>query len=189
MQIPQKKKFLNNSAFRGGALYFDLFSIFSLYQTAIVHFQGNHLTEFDGAIYAVDVPRLGLFFSCQQSPFRRECFFHMLSKEQSPHLTTPLVFVSNSAGIRGSIFYGGLWISVSSDISNTSQTFWICVSYNNGTFEDFIHHGYCPLGYCTKDGRNINLNNPDMGCCVGSAKKDLVLSWAAPNANSVVALT
>ena len=101
--------FHNNTALRGGAQYFDLYSNFSVYQTAQVHFQDNHATEFGGAIYAADVSGPGQFLSQQHTPFRSECFFHMLSKEQSPHFNeSPLLFVNNSAGIRGSILYGGL---------------------------------------------------------------------------------
>ena len=36
--------------------------------------------------------------------------------------------------------------------------------YNSGSPEGFIHHHYCPLDYCTKDSRYINLNNPDKQC-------------------------
>ena len=101
--------FLNNTALRGGAQYFDLHSNLSLYQTAHVNFQENHAIEFGGAIYVVDVLGPGQFLSQQHVPFRRKCFFHMLRKEQSPDFnTSPLIFVNNSAGIRGSIIYGGL---------------------------------------------------------------------------------
>ena len=48
--------FTNNTALLGGAQYFDLYSNFSLHQTAHVHFQDNNATEFGGAIYVVDVP-------------------------------------------------------------------------------------------------------------------------------------
>ena len=101
--------FHNNTAIRGGAQYFDLYSNFSLYETACVRFQDNHATEFGGAIYAEDVLGTGQFLSQQQIPYRSECFFHMLRKEQSPDLnTSALIFVNNTAGIRGSILYGGL---------------------------------------------------------------------------------
>ena len=101
--------FLNNTALQGGAQYFDLYSNFTQYETAQVHFQDNHAVQFGGAIYAADVPGPGQFLSQQRISFRSECFFHMLRKKQSPDInTTPLVFVNNSAGIRGSILYGGL---------------------------------------------------------------------------------
>ena len=67
--------FLNNLALRGGALYFDIYSNFSLYQTAHLHFQGNHATEFGGAIYVVDVPGSNVLFFQQHTPFRSKCFF------------------------------------------------------------------------------------------------------------------
>ena len=61
--------FLNNMAIHGGAQYFDLTSNFNLDQTAHVHFQHNHATEFGGAIYVVDVPRSDQFLSQQNAPF------------------------------------------------------------------------------------------------------------------------
>ena len=101
--------FLNNTAIHGGAQYFDLTSNFNLDQTSHIHFQHNHATVFGGAIYVVDVPRSDQFLSQQYVPFRNECFFHIFGKETSLELhTTPLVFVNNSAGIRGSVLYGGL---------------------------------------------------------------------------------
>ena len=331
--------FRNNLALRGGAQYFDLYSIFSLDQMAHVHFQDNHATEFGGAIYAVDVPGPGQFLFQQHVPFRNECFFHVLKKKQIFNFdTSPLVFENNSAGVRGSVLYGGLLekcnftssqyasalelfnvsilhtgrkgdvddsissdptqlcfcnkseyncrevtqsrsifpgqqvvvsvvaidqsgleiptiihakihsghnLTVSETISyetgsncfsrnytatpnsifnqlelypsnrsgdtihltvnitfeacpigfeqsnftgecicdhrlwqytnscsinrqaimrNASRTFWLGVSYNNGTFEGFIGQRYCPLDYCTREGKHINLNNPDEQC-------------------------
>ena len=101
--------FFNNTALRGGAQYFDLNSNFSLYQKACVYFQDNRATEFGGAIYVVDVPVTGQFLSQQYMPFRSVCFFHILRKEKSLDLnTTPLVFVNNTAKVRGSVIYGGL---------------------------------------------------------------------------------
>ena len=49
-------------------------------------------------------------------------------------------------------------------LQNASRTFWLSVSYNNGTIEGFIHHRYCPLDYCTRESRYINLINPDKQC-------------------------
>ena len=331
---------LSNTALRGGALYFDLYSNFSLYQTAQVRFQDNHAVQFGGAIYVVDVPGPGQFLSQQHVAIRRKCFFHILGNEQPLQVdTTPLIFVNNSAGVRGSVLYGGLLekcnftsdrytstlelfnlsilhskdykehsisseptqlcfcnksklnctelrqsrnifpgqsvevsaiaidqsgsaiptiihstihsLNVSETISyrtgenctqrkysitpskvmkkqmyvnqielypnnrsgntihlivnitfescpigfeqsnftgecicdhrlwqytnscdvdgqailrNASRTFWIGVWYNNGTPEGFIHHPYCPLDYCTKEGRYFNLKNPDKQC-------------------------
>ena len=334
-----KNIFFNNTALRGGAQYFDLYSNFSLYQTACVYFQDNHATEFGGAIYAVDVSGPGQLFSQQHMPFRSVCFCHILGKEKPLGLnTTPLVFVNNTAKMRGRVLYGGLLekckftldrnisgleffnmsilrvrtkddvgYSISSDpsqlcfcsmnemncreasqsrsiypgqqvmvsvvaidqsgsaistlihtnirsgyslnlsetvsyetgenctsrnysvtpknlfnqlelfpsnrsgntihltlnitsescpigfeqsnftgecicdhrlwqytnscdidreaiVRNATRTFWLGVSYNNGTFEGFIHHAYCPLSYCTSESKYINLNNPDKQC-------------------------
>ena len=103
--------FLNNKALRGGAHYFDLYSNFSLHQTTQIHYQDNYAIEFGGAIYVVDVPGHGQFLYDTQyyAPFRTECFFHILGNEQSLDLnTSPLLFVNNSAGMRGSVLYGGL---------------------------------------------------------------------------------
>ena len=103
------KTFINNIALIGGAQFFDLYSNFSLDQTAHLHFQDNHATEFGGAIYVVDVPGPSQFLFQENLPFRSECFFHILRKQQPLHLgTSPLDFVNNSAGIRGSVLYGGL---------------------------------------------------------------------------------
>ena len=328
--------FLGNLAIRGGAQYYDIYSTFNLYQTAQIHFQDNHATEFGGAIYVVDTSEPGQFLSQQQVPFRRKCFFHMFRKEQSLDLnTSPLIFENNSAGMRGGVLYGGLLekcnftsdsytstlelfnmsilrvhhkddvgYSITSDptqlcfcngtqwscrevsqsrniypgqevavsvvaidqsgsaiptlihtevhsgntsemisyetgrnctsrnysvtpnnffnklqiypsyrsgntiqlivkitfescpigfgqsnftgecicdhrlwqytnscdidrqaiLRNTTRTFWIGVSYNNGNVEGFIHHLYCPLDYCTSESKHINLINPDKQC-------------------------
>ena len=94
--VHNQSSYLNNTALRGGAQYFDVNSNLSLHPTAHVHFQGNNVTEFGGAIYVEDVP------------FRSECFFHIHTDQLLAHNTTPLVFENNSAGMRGSVLYGGL---------------------------------------------------------------------------------
>ena len=94
--VHNRSSYLNNMALRGGAQYFDVNSNFTMHQTAHVNFQDNNATEFGGAIYVEDVPS------------RNECFFH-IQNNQSLHLdTTPLVFEKNTAGMRGSVLYGGL---------------------------------------------------------------------------------
>ena len=95
--------FLNNSALRGGAQYFDLHSNLSLNQTVHVCFQNNHATEFGGAIYVADIPMPSQLLSWQHESFRNECFIHILHENPSP-----LTFENNTAGIRGSVLYGGL---------------------------------------------------------------------------------
>ena len=321
--------FVNNTALRGGAQYFDLTSNFTLHQTSHVRFQDNTAVEFGGAIYVMDVLGPSQFLSQQHVlSFRSKCFFHLLMEEQS--LELPLLFVNNSARIRGSVLYGGLLekcnfsntngldffnssilkrkdYSISSDpaqlcfcnmnklscrevtqlrsiypgqqvmvsviaidqsgsaistlihakicsghnltmsetisyetgsnctsrnytvtpknlfsqlelypsnrsestihlivnitfekcpigfeqsnftgecicdhrlwqytnscdierqaiLQNATRTFWIGVSYTNGTPEGFIHHRYCPFDYCTKERKYINLNNSDGQC-------------------------
>ena len=94
--VHDRSSYLNNMALRGGAQYFDVNSNFSLHQTAHVHFQDNNATEFGGAIYVVDVPS------------RSECFFHIQNDQSLDMETTQLVFEKNTAGMRGSVLYGGL---------------------------------------------------------------------------------
>ena len=103
--------FLNNTAFQGGAQYFDPYSNFTLHHTACVHFQNNYASEFGGAIYyAADVLGPGQFLSQQYEHFGSECFFRILKyRYQSFDVeASTLAFVNNSAGVRGSVLYGGL---------------------------------------------------------------------------------
>ena len=94
--VHNRSSYLNNTALRGGAKYFDINSNFSLHQTAHVNFQGNYATEFGGAIYVEDVPS------------RNECFLQVQNNQLLDLDTTPLVFEKNTAGMRGSVLYGGL---------------------------------------------------------------------------------
>ena len=96
IMVHHKCSYINNTALRGGAQYFDVNSNFSLHQTAHVNFQDNNATEFGGAIYVEDVPS------------RNECFFHIQNNQLLDLDITPLVFEKNTAGIRGSVLYGGL---------------------------------------------------------------------------------
>ena len=93
--VHNQSSYLNNTALRGGAQYFDVNSNFSLHYTASVYFYNNSAAEFGGAIYVVDVPS------------RSECFFD-INDQLLDLATTPLVFEENSAGVRGSVLYGGL---------------------------------------------------------------------------------
>ena len=43
-------------------------------------------------------------------------------------------------------------------------TFWVNASFSNETLDGYIHHTQCPLNYCTRQQRYINLNNPDEQC-------------------------
>ena len=107
--LPSSENSFLNIAMRGGAQYFDAYSNFSLHETAQVHFQDNHATEFGGAIYVADVPGPGQFYSQQHVSPRNKCFFDILRLKQFINLnTTLLVFVDNTAGVRGSVLYGGL---------------------------------------------------------------------------------
>ena len=94
--VHNRSSYLNNMALRGGAQYFDVNSNFTMHQTAHVNFQDNNATEFGGAIYVEDVPS------------RNECFFHIQNNQSLDLDTTPLVFEKNTAGMRGSVLYGGL---------------------------------------------------------------------------------
>ena len=44
------------------------------------------------------------------------------------------------------------------------MSFWVNASYDNGSFNGYITHPQCPLNYCTKERKHINLNNPDEQC-------------------------
>ena len=44
------------------------------------------------------------------------------------------------------------------------MSFWVNSSYENESFEGYISHPQCPLNYCTKESKHINLNNPDEQC-------------------------
>ena len=94
--VHHNSSYLNNTALRGGAQYFDVNSNFSLHQRAHVNFKNNNATDFGGAIYVEDIPS------------RNECFFHIQNKQLLDLDTTPLVFEKNTAGMRGSVLYGGL---------------------------------------------------------------------------------
>ena len=93
------------------------------------------------------------------------------------HLLVNITFESCPIGFEQSNFTGEcicdhrLWqYSNSCDIDrqaifqSRSSTFWLGVSYNNGTPEGLIHHPYCPFDYCTTESKYINLNNPNEQC-------------------------
>ena len=44
------------------------------------------------------------------------------------------------------------------------MSFWVNASYDNGSFNGYITHPQCPLNYCTKESKHINMNNPDEQC-------------------------
>ena len=120
--VHDRSCYLSNIALRGGAQYFDLYSNFSLYQTARLHFQDNNATELGGAIYAVDASGPGQFLSQQHVAFRRECFFHIRGNKQPLQVeTTPLIFVNNSAGEVSSMVV--CWRSATSHQTDT-QAHW-----------------------------------------------------------------
>ena len=131
--------YLNNTALRGGAQYFDVNSNFSLHQTAHVNFQDNNATEFGGAIYVEDVPS------------RNECFFHIQNNQSLDLDTTPLVFEKNTAGVRGSVLYGGLLnkCSFTSDRhTNTLELFNISIVKGNGDKGHSISSDPTQLCFC-----------------------------------------
>ena len=148
--------FLNNRADRGGALYLDQYSNFSLHPTTCLHFQGNQATEFGGALYVVDASGPGQFLPQQYTPIRRECFLYILGKEQPPYLdTTPLVFKNNFAGIRGSALYGGLLgkCNLTSMKYNSALDFFSrsVVQNDNGSF---ISSDPTQLCFCSRYDQN-----------------------------------
>ena len=44
------------------------------------------------------------------------------------------------------------------------MSFWVNASYDDGSFKGYITHPQCPLNYCTKESKHINLNNSDEQC-------------------------
>ena len=137
--IHNRSSYLNNTAQRGGAQYFDINSNFSLHQTAHVHFQGNNATEFGGAIYVVDVPS------------RSECFFHIPNDQLLDPKTTPLVFEKNTAGMRGSVLYGGLLDKcnfTSDKYTSALQLFNMSILQRNGDKDHSISSDPTQLCFC-----------------------------------------
>ena len=49
-------------------------------------------------------------------------------------------------------------------LRTSEMSFWVNASYDNDTFEGYVTHPQCPLNYCTKERKQINLNNPDEHC-------------------------
>ena len=150
--------FLNNTADRGGALYLDQYSNFSLDLTMCIHFQGNQTTEFGGALvlYVVDESGPGQFLPKQHTLSRSECFFYILGKQQPSYLaSTPLVFKNNFAGIRGSTLYGGLLgkCNLTSVKYNSALDFFMrcIVQYNN---HSSISSDPTQLCFCSKNDQN-----------------------------------
>ena len=139
IMVHHKCSYINNTALRGGAQYFDVNSYFSLHQTVHVHFQGNNATEFGGAIYVEDTPS------------RNECFFHIQNNQLFDLDTTPLVFEKNTAGIRGSVLYGGLLnkCSFTSDrYTSALQLFNISILKGNGNKGHSISSDPTQLCFC-----------------------------------------
>ena len=143
--VHDRSSYLNNTTLRGGAQYFDIHSNFSLYQTAHVHFQDNNATEFGGAIHVVDVPS------------RSECFFHIQNDQSLDMQTTPLVFEKNSAGMRGSVLYGGLLdkCNFTSDrYTNALKLFNMSILQGHGDKGHSISSDPTQLCFCNKSKRN-----------------------------------
>ena len=148
--------FLNNRADRGGALYLDQYSNFSLHPTTCIHFQGNRATQFGGALYIVDASGPGQFLPQQYTPIRRECFLYILGKEQPPYLdSTPLVFKNNFAGIRGSALYGGLLgkCNLTSTKYNSALDFFRRSVVQNSSGSS-ISSDPTQLCFCCRNGQN-----------------------------------
>ena len=144
--VHDRSSYLNNMALRGGAQYFDVNSNFSLHQTAHVHFQGNNATEFGGAIYVVDVPS------------RSECFLHIQSDQSLDLNTTPLVFENNSAGMRGSVLYGGLLRKcnfTSNRYTSVLQLFNLSILNQNGDKGHSISSEPTQLCFCNRSKLNF----------------------------------
>ena len=145
IMVHHKCSYLNNMALRGGAQYFDVNSNFSLHQTAHVNFQGNNAAEFGGAIYVEDVPS------------RNECFFHIQNNQWLDLNTTPLVFEKNTAGMRGSVLYGGLLnkCNFTSDRhTNTLELFDTSILQGHGDKGHSISSDPTQLCFCNRNKWN-----------------------------------
>ena len=143
--VHNRTSYLNNTALRGGAQFFDVNSYFSLYQTAHVNFQDNNAAEFGGAIYVEDVPS------------RNQCFFHIQNNQSLDLDTTPLVFEKNTAGMRGSVLYGGLLnkCSFTSDrYTNALDLFNISILQGNNGKGHSISSDPTQLCFCNKSKPN-----------------------------------
>ena len=139
--VHNSSSYLNNMALRGGAHYFDVNSNFSLHQTAHVNFQDNNAAEFGGAIYVEDVPS------------RNECFFHIQNNQLLDLDTTPIVFEKNTAGVRGSVLYGGLLdkCSFTSDrYTNALQLFYTSIVKRHGDKSHSISSDPTQIFFCNK---------------------------------------
>ena len=95
------------------------------------------------------------------------------------HLTVNIVFESCPIGFELSDFNGKcicdhrIWqFTNTCDINSQSilrtcgarSTFWLGVSYNRTIPEGFIHHHHCPFDYCIREGKHINLEDPNEQC-------------------------
>ena len=139
--VNYRSSYFNNTAFRGGAQYFDVNSNFSLHLKAHVHFQDNNATEFGAAIYVVD------------EPSRSECFFYIQNEQLLDLNTTLLVFENNTAGVRGSVLYGGLLNKcnlTSNRYTSAQQLFNMSISQGNGDNGDSISSDPSQLCFCNK---------------------------------------
>ena len=145
IMVHHNSSYLNNMALRGGAQYFDVNSNFSLHQTAHVNFQDNNAAEFGGAVYVEDVPS------------RNECFFNIQNNQLLDLDTTPLVFEKNTAGVRGSVLYGGLLnnCSFTSDsYTNAVDLFNISILQGNNDKGHSISSDPTQLCFCNKSKTN-----------------------------------
>ena len=93
--FPQGNSFVKNTALKGGALYLDQNSKFYLDPASPLRFKCNVANESGGAIYVEDV--IGQHLPGLNSPFRTECFFHILMGQQATHAVLKLSFQNNSA--------------------------------------------------------------------------------------------
>ena len=145
IMVHHNSSYLNNMALHGGAQYFDVNSNFSLQQTAYVSFQDNNATVFGGAIYVEDVPS------------RNECFFHIQNNQLLDLNITPLVFEKNTAGMRGSVLYGGLLnkCSFTSDrYTSALELFNTSILQQNGDKGHSISSDPTQLRFCNRSKLN-----------------------------------
>ena len=139
---------------------------------------GQSLTVSETISYETEGNCTSRNYSITPKNFYNQLELHPTNRSGSTiHLTVNITFEKCPIGFERSNFSGEcicdhrIWqytnscdIDKQAILRNASRTFWLSVSYNNGTPEGFIHHRYCPLDYCTSRRKYIDLNNPDRQC-------------------------
>ena len=96
--------FTNNAATHGGGVYLGLKSTVSTLPNTIAYWENNH-AYVGGAIYIEDASPLSYCRSVTAFVPKEECFFQLPGQNLS---NVKLIFKNNSAGVAGSVLYGGV---------------------------------------------------------------------------------